>query len=63
MEYIHNNYQQKIVLQELADQVNLSKYHFCRFFKSLTGKTPIDYLNFYLINQASKMLREEKYPV
>ena len=32
--------------------------YFCRLFKQYTGKTPIEYLNNYRIEQAAKLLIE-----
>ncbi len=58
LNYIHTNYNKNITSREIAEKVNLSSYYFCRIFKSITGKTPIEYLNFFRINQASNMLRK-----
>lgn len=57
--YIHLNYGSKIYIEDLAREINMSTQYFCRFFKSLTGKTPIDYINYYRIEQASKILKTE----
>lgn len=56
LNYIHTNYNQKITLKELARLINMSEGHFCRFFKQMTRRTPIDYINYYRINQAAKLL-------
>ena len=42
--------------QYLADVLNLSPEHFCRLFHSITGKSPIDYLNYYRIECACELL-------
>lgn len=55
--FIHNNYQDKIELQDMADNVNLSKSEFCRLFKKKTNQTPFEYLIYYRINQSAKLLR------
>lgn len=57
--YIHNNYNKKIYIDELSKEANMNTQYFCRFFKSLTGKTPIDYINYYRIDQAAKILKTE----
>lgn len=54
--YIHNNYNKAITINELANEVNLSEGHFCRMFKSLTLKTPIEYINYYRTTKAQDML-------
>jgi transcriptional regulator GlxA family with amidase domain len=42
--YMNDNYQQKINLEELANLANLSKYHFIRTFGKATGMAPHMYL-------------------
>ncbi|MNO04942.1 Regulatory protein SoxS [compost metagenome] len=37
----------------------MSEGQFCRFFKSMTRQTPMDYVNSYRIRQAAEMLRVE----
>lgn len=39
LEHVHG----QLNLDELARQTRLSKFHFCRKFKNLTGETPIQY--------------------
>lgn len=43
--YINKNFQNKITLDELAEQFYLSKYHLCRIFKEATGHTVVSYIN------------------
>lgn len=59
LSYIKENYREKISIGDLAKEVNLTQYHFCRVFKSLTGQTPIEYINYYRINQALRLLDDE----
>jgi AraC-like DNA-binding protein len=54
--FIKENYRKKINLIELSKTVNMSQYHFCRFFKSMVGKTPFVYLIEYRIYAAEKLL-------
>jgi AraC-like DNA-binding protein len=42
----------------MAQVIDMSSYYFCRFFKSLSGKTPFEYLNAYRINMAALWLRQ-----
>lgn len=56
LSHIHAHYQQPLRLRELADIVNMSEGHFCRFFKSLTQKSPIEYINRYRTQQACRWL-------
>lgn len=54
--YIHQNYQKKIYINDLAHEVNMNPQYFCRFFKSMTGKTPVDFINTHRIEEASLLL-------
>ncbi|GIM29617.1 AraC family transcriptional regulator [Clostridium polyendosporum] len=57
LNFIRNNYKQKIYIDELAAEANMNTEYFCRFFKSVTGKTPVTYINHYRIEQAAKILK------
>lgn len=57
LKFIEVNFHKKITLEALSEKANLSKYHFCHFFKSYTGISPIDYLNMYRINEAAILLK------
>lgn len=57
--FISNNYTHKIYIDELAAEANMNTRYFCRFFKSVTGKTPVTYINEYRIEQAAKMLKTQ----
>lgn len=54
--HIHQQYQQPLRLRDLAELINMSEGHFCRFFKSLTQKSPVDYINRYRTQQACRLL-------
>ncbi|MBQ5735197.1 MAG: AraC family transcriptional regulator [Lachnospiraceae bacterium] len=56
LSYIENHYSENISLDDLARTAGFNKRYFCKIFKSLTTKTPIEYLNLYRINIAKKML-------
>lgn len=56
--YIQHNYEHPIRLSELAALVPMSEGQFCRFFKSMTRQTPMDYINSYRIRQAVELLRQ-----
>lgn len=58
IEYIQSNYDRKITLKELADYSNMSEGHFSRFFKSMIRKSPIEYINYYRVNKAAKLLMD-----
>lgn len=54
--FIRENYDKQISLEAIAASAGMSTKYFCRFFKDLTGKTPIEYLMGYRIEKASKKL-------
>ncbi|SFD07007.1 AraC family transcriptional regulator [Clostridium uliginosum] len=63
LDYIYKNYKNKIYIDELAKEANMNSQYFCRFFKSLTGKSPISYINHYRIEKAAKLLQTQNYKV
>lgn len=56
LSYIRKNIDKNITLEELAQVSGMSPRYFCRVFKSITGRTPIEYVNYYRIETASQML-------
>lgn len=58
-EYIQENYQNKISLNEISGLVNMSSVSFNRFIKKRTGKTLIEYVNDTRIGFASRWLIEK----
>lgn len=57
LEYIEKNYSAHISLETLARLTGLSPKYFCRCFRAITHRSPIDYLNYYRIECASYFLR------
>lgn len=55
--YIQQNYFRKITLDELAEQVNISKSECCRCFKRALNITPIEYLMKYRISKAAALIQ------
>ena len=55
--YIFDNYDKDIALEDMAATVNLNPKYFCKFFKELTGKRPMDYLNAFRIECAAVKLQ------
>jgi AraC-like DNA-binding protein/quercetin dioxygenase-like cupin family protein len=58
LKYIHDNYNEKISLSELSNLLNMSNEHFCRFFKQVLKRSPMDYLNYYRIQKAANLLEK-----
>lgn len=57
-EYIENNYMQTITLDTLAQINGRSKFELCRKFKSATGRTLTDYVNYVRLCRAKALLKE-----
>lgn len=57
--YIHENYSNKIYIETLALEANMNTQYFCRFFKNIVGKTPVDYINSYRIEKSAELLQTE----
>jgi AraC-like DNA-binding protein len=54
--YISENYYNNIKLEHLARIAGMNEKYFCRYFRGMTERTPIDYLNYYRIECACEML-------
>ncbi|MFC4775523.1 AraC family transcriptional regulator [Paenibacillus sp. GCM10023252] len=57
IQHMQLHYTRTIRSAELAELVRMSEGQFCRFFKSMTRKTPIEYLNAYRVMRAAELLR------
>lgn len=55
-EYVKENYQKKITLDELAAIANMGVSNFSLVFKKVVGATPIEYLNKIRVVKASEMI-------
>lgn len=58
-EYCGGNF----TIDDLAREINLSKYHFIRVFKSETGKTPYEYLIEIKIQKAKQLLKKRQHTI
>ena len=58
VEMIHERYAEPLEVQDMADQVGLSRSQFGRLFKKLFGLSPLDYLKSVRINSAMHLLSE-----
>lgn len=56
LSFMRGNYEKQITLKNMADAVDMSPKYFCYFFKEMTQKSPVEYLNTYRIEKASKKL-------
>ncbi|HAA17293.1 MAG TPA: hypothetical protein DCP28_00435, partial [Cytophagales bacterium] len=61
--YIHDHYTEAVTIAHLADLAHMSEAAFCRFFKKMTGKTALQYINDLRIGKACQLLLAEGMPV
>lgn len=58
-QFVEQNYQHKIDIQEVINICNLSNTAFSRYFKKMTSMTFSNFLNQYRINQSKKLLLQD----
>ncbi len=56
LSFMRDNYDKQITLNNMADAAGMSPKYFCYFFKEMTQKTPVEYLNTYRVEKASRKL-------
>ena len=56
--YIQENYKEKIYIRDLAGLIGMNEQYFCRFFKKVIGRSPMEYVNEYRIKKAIHYLKE-----
>jgi AraC family transcriptional regulator of adaptative response/methylated-DNA-[protein]-cysteine methyltransferase len=60
IEYIQENFRKQPSLDEVAERVNLSPFHFQRLFSEWAGTTPKKFLQYISIGHAKKLLKEQQ---
>lgn len=53
---IESDYSNPISLDDLANEAGMNPRYFCKYFKKLTQRSPIEYLNYYRIECACEQL-------
>lgn len=54
--FLRENYDKPITLNDMAEAAGMSPKYFCYFFKEMTERTPVEYLNGYRIEKACRKL-------
>lgn len=57
--HVKTNFKEDISLDEIADLVSMTVPSFCRYFKKITNKTFVQFVNEYRLVHASKLLAEQ----
>lgn len=60
IEYINTNYKSQPNLDEVAEHVHLSPYHFQRMFSDWAGVSPKQFLQYISITHAKNLLKESR---
>ena len=60
LSYIEDTYTAHITLEDLSRIAGMNSKYFCRFFREMSYRTPIDYLNYYRIERACEQLSATK---
>lgn len=63
LEYIHNDYECKLTIEDVASNCGYSKSNFCKIFKSITGDTFHNILNKHRISLACILLKNSNFSV
>ena len=63
LEYIYNNYDRKITINEISNACSYSKTNFCKMFKSVTDDTFHNVLNRHRIKMSCVLLENSDYSV
>jgi AraC-like DNA-binding protein len=61
--YIEENYDNKILLEDLASLLSMNKNYFSKYFQMAIGKTPITYINEYRCEKAADLLKNSELKV
>lgn len=56
--YIEDHYKENLTVELLSGMAGLSRYHFSRLFKEISGRTVTEYVNETRLNKADYLLRE-----
>jgi AraC family transcriptional regulator of adaptative response/methylated-DNA-[protein]-cysteine methyltransferase len=60
IDYIRQNFREQPSLDEMAEQVHLSPFHFQRIFTEWAGTSPKKFLQFISLEHAKRLLRESQ---
>ncbi|NJR26193.1 MAG: helix-turn-helix transcriptional regulator [Richelia sp. CSU_2_1] len=60
IDYIQAHLNEKLTLDAIASQLNISQYHFCELFKKSMGMPPYEYVLRQRIERAKELLQTKK---
>lgn len=62
-DFLEKNYGQPLEVRDVVGTVGMSKSHFMRFFKQVTGQSFVSYLNHFRLAKAQPLLRTTEKPI
>ncbi len=63
LSYIRLHFSEPITIDDICGAVSYSRSQVCHAFKELTGKSPVDYINFVRCSQARVLLNSGQYTI
>lgn len=58
LNWIHQHYNEKVLLEDIAKEGQLSRSECCRYFKRVLNTTPLNYVTTYRIQKSSVLLKQ-----
>lgn len=58
--FIRQHYREELSIDDICSSTGFSKFYFCRTFREITGRTPVDYINTLRCEHARRLLAEGK---
>jgi len=59
IEHIQQNFSGDMNLEDIANKMNISKYHFCRTFKKRIGMSPKKFMTYIRMKAAKELLKKD----
>ena len=63
LKYMQDNSSRKLSTTSISSHLNISEGHFCRLFRQYFKRTPIEYLNYYRVSKAARLLKDTELKV
>ena len=63
LKFLRENFASDITLDDMSAVAGFSRQYFCKFFKDMTGTTPVNYLMAYRIERAARKLLGSDSPI
>lgn len=61
--YLHTHYQEQLTIEELAQLEHYHPAYYSSWFKTKTGKTPVEYVHTLRLQEAKRLLQETRWSI